>query len=85
MAHEKPTTPTGGANPAPIIAQAPPTACYLNKREAARLLAISPRTLDGWLRRRLIPFYKLGKTVRLSERDIEQHLADRCRVAAVAQ
>lgn len=31
----------------------------LNKREAARLLGVSSRTLDTWMKRRMVPFSKL--------------------------
>ena len=47
---------------------------YLRKHEAAELLGISPRTLDTWLRGGLVPYFKIGRTVRLSAEDIAQHL-----------
>ncbi len=56
-------------------------AAYLDKPEAARLLVISERTLDVWLRKRLIPFFKIGRTVRFSAADIDAFLKARCRIA----
>jgi excisionase family DNA binding protein len=36
----------------------------LSKREVAARLRISPRTLDLWMRKKRLPFLKIGKTVR---------------------
>jgi excisionase family DNA binding protein len=36
----------------------------LSKKEVAARLRISPRTLDQWMRKKRIPFLKIGKTVR---------------------
>lgn len=47
----------------------------LTKREAANFLKIKPRTLDSWLKRRRVPFIKLGParnaTVRFRQADLE--------------
>ena len=55
---------------------------YLDKVEAGKLLAVSPRTLDVWLKKRLVPFFKIGRTVRFSAEDIDGFLKSRCRIAA---
>jgi len=52
----------------------------LDKEQAAELLNIKPRTLDKWLKRRLIPYYKIGKAVRFCPRAIREHLESTCRV-----
>lgn len=34
---------------------------YLRRDGAAKYLNVAPRTLTEWQRRRIIPFYKMGK------------------------
>ena len=57
----------------------------LNKKEAAAFLNIHPRTLDGWVCRRLVPFYKLGRgrnaPVRFKLSDLDTML-EQCRVGS---
>lgn len=59
----------------------------LSKKDAAQLLKISPRTLDCWMSRHIIPFFKIGDAknalVRFKREDILQALA-RFRVSADA-
>ncbi len=59
----------------------------LDKREAAKFLHISMRTLDGYMRQRRIPFYKLGRgrnaVVRFKQADLEAILTT-YRVEAVS-
>ncbi|MGH8093207.1 MAG: helix-turn-helix domain-containing protein [Chthoniobacterales bacterium] len=61
-------------------------AALLDKAETAKLLRISPRTLDAYMRQRRIPFYKLGRgrnaVVRFKLADLETIL-DAYRVDAV--
>ena len=47
---------------------------YLSKREAARYLAISLRTLDAWMAKGLVPFVKIEKTVRFRRIDLETNV-----------
>jgi len=58
----------------------------LDKSEAAKFLYVSPRTLDGYMRQRRIPYYKLGRgrnaVVRFKRADLETVLGA-CRVDAV--
>ena len=56
---------------------------YLDRRAIAALFGISPRTVDVWMHKRLIPFLKIGKTVRFDPADVREHLATRCRVCSV--
>jgi phage antirepressor YoqD-like protein len=60
----------------------------LDKTETAKFLHISPRTLDGYMRQRRIPFYKLGRgrnaVVRFKQADLEAILAT-YRVDAVSR
>ena len=58
----------------------------LNKKEAARYLGIAQRTLDSYLLRRKIPYYKLGlgrtAGIRFKRADLEAAL-EKYRVEAV--
>lgn len=46
-----------------------PTA-LVGYREAAQMLGISPRTLEEWVGRREVPFYRIGRLVRFSVTDL---------------
>ena len=52
----------------------------LDKREVAARLRISPRTLDSWLRKKRIPFFKIGTTVRFRMSDVLERLQASYRV-----
>ncbi len=60
----------------------------LDKTEAAQFLHIATRTLDGYMRQRRIPFYKLGRgrnaVVRFKRADLESILSD-YRVDAISR
>jgi len=60
----------------------PSSSVYLDKARAATLLGISPRTLDLWMRDRIVPYLKIRRTVRFSAADIDDYLQRHCRVAA---
>ena len=47
----------------------------LTKKEAASLLRISVRTLDLWMRRGVVPYLKIGRTVRLRRSALFHHLS----------
>ncbi len=53
---------------------------YLTKIEVAELLRLTPRAIDSWMARGLLPYYKIGKTVRFRLRDIQEHLQNNCRI-----
>jgi len=36
--------------------QTTPTSQFVRKRQLAIILSVSPRTIDGWVARRMIPF-----------------------------
>jgi excisionase family DNA binding protein len=44
------------------------------KREAALYLNIGTRTLDDWMKRKMVPFFKIGKVVRFRVSDLEAAL-----------
>jgi predicted DNA-binding transcriptional regulator AlpA len=53
---------------------------YINKREVARRMGRTTRTVDNLMRRGLIPYYKLGYSVAFRWSEIQSHLAQTCRV-----
>jgi excisionase family DNA binding protein len=59
---------------------AEPLPAYLNKRQAAQQLGVTERTIDNWISRRLLPFLKIGRSVRFDSADVRQHLLANCRV-----
>jgi len=46
----------------------------LSKKEVAARLRISPRTLDQWMRKKRISFFKIGKSVRFRWPDVLEKL-----------
>jgi len=41
----------------------------IQKKELAKRLSVSPRTIDGWVARRVIPFIKVSPRLNLYEFD----------------
>lgn len=54
---------------------------YLDKAEIARRLGKSKRTVDDWMRRGLLPHYKLGRSVVFRWSDIQRHFDTHYRVS----
>ncbi len=55
---------------------------YLNKAQVAKLLGVTVRTVDSYMKRGLLVYLKLGRTVRFKREDVEEHLDKSCRIAA---
>ena len=53
---------------------------FIDKREVARRLRKKLRTIDNWMRRGLLPYYKLGRSVCFKWSEVETHLGETCRV-----
>ena len=53
---------------------------FIGKTEVARRLNKTVRTVDNWMARRILPYYKLGKTVAFRWSEIEAHLKENYRV-----
>jgi excisionase family DNA binding protein len=52
-----------------------PTPEILDKRGAAAYLQVGVRTLDSYMSRRIIPFFRLGeKTIRFKKSDLDAAL-----------
>ena len=53
---------------------------YINKIEVAKRLNKKLRTVDNWMRRGLLPYYKIGRSVAFRWSEVETHLGQTCRV-----
>ena len=53
---------------------------YIDKREVGRRTQMRPRTIDDWMQRGLLPYYKVGRSVRFKWSEVETHLATNCRI-----
>jgi len=53
---------------------------YINKPEVAHRLGKSLRTVDNWIQRGILPYYKIGRSVEFKWSEVEAHLAQNCRV-----
>ena len=77
--------PAAAAVPPPVVvvATAPeggPPEPFIDKAEAAQRLGIQQRTLDEWLHDGRVPFYRIGRSVRMRWSEVQAFLADTCRV-----
>ncbi len=46
----------------------------LTKRDVCKRYKIAERTLNGWMHRRLIPYRKIGRTVRFVRSEVEARI-----------
>lgn len=53
---------------------------FINKAEVARRLKKQVRTVDNWMRRGILPYYKIGRSVAFKWSEIEAALARTCRI-----
>ena len=53
---------------------------YIKKSEVARRLQKQVRTVDNWMKRGLLPYYKIGRTVCFKWSEVEARLRETCRV-----
>jgi excisionase family DNA binding protein len=54
---------------------------YITKVEVAQRLGKTVRCIDNWMKRGLIPFYKIGRSVCFKWSDVDTHLSQTCRVS----
>jgi len=52
----------------------------IKKAVVALRLNITVRTVDNWMARRIVPYYKMGRCVRFRWSEIEAHLQAKYRV-----
>ena len=53
---------------------------FIGKTEVAKRLNKTIRTVDNWMQRGLLPYYKIGRSVVFKWSDVESHLSQTCRV-----
>lgn len=64
----------------PQVASVPAYEGYINKRECARRLGRTPRSVDTYMARGMLPFYKLGRTVAFKWSEVDAHIKAHYRV-----
>jgi predicted DNA-binding transcriptional regulator AlpA len=53
---------------------------FINKAEVGRRLGKKLRTVDNWMKRGILPYYKIGRSVSFKWSEIETALARTCHV-----
>lgn len=53
---------------------------FINKAEVARRLRKKLRTIDNWMKRGILPYYKMGRSVSFKWSDVQTHLQSHYRV-----
>lgn len=53
---------------------------FIDKVEVARRLKKKIRTVDNWMKRGILPYYKIGRSVSFKWSEVESHLGKTCRV-----
>lgn len=53
---------------------------YIDKKEVARRLNKQIRTVDNWMKARILPYYKIKRSVQFKWSEIERALQQHCRV-----
>ena len=57
-----------------------PSEKLLTKSEVAGICRVKTRTIDNWMKKGFLPYYKVGAAVRFRSGDVIAHLAQNCRV-----
>jgi excisionase family DNA binding protein len=57
---------------------------HITKKEMAVRMKVTPRTIDAWMAKGLVPYRKIGRTVRFDWSEVREHLKLRSRLAVVA-
>lgn len=60
--------------------RAGPVEAFIDKAEVGRRTGMRPRTIDEWMKRGVLPYYKIGRSVRFKWSEVEARLQERCRV-----
>jgi excisionase family DNA binding protein len=56
---------------------APMSRGYITNSEMAARMQVTPRTIDSWMAKGLVPFRKIGRTVRFDWDEVCEHLRAR--------
>lgn len=74
-----------GGRPAwPVMAEIKPAAAeegFITKPEVAKRLGKTLRTVDNWMSRGLLPYYKIGRSINFRLSEVQIHLAQTTRVS----
>lgn len=62
------------------LAESKPDKRMVGKTEIAEMLGMTIRTVDNWMDRGLLPYFKIGRSVRFRRDDVLQHLNQSTRV-----
>ena len=54
---------------------------YIKKPVVAKRLNKTVRTVDNWMKRGLLPYYKIGRSVEFKWSEVDAHLKATCRVS----
>ncbi|MBI5386784.1 MAG: helix-turn-helix domain-containing protein [Verrucomicrobia bacterium] len=68
-------------NPLPVVTLPKQVEPFIGKRELCKRLNKKLRTVDDWMKRGLLPYYKIGHSVSFRWSEVEAFLAQNCRVA----
>jgi len=52
---------------------------YLTVDQVAALFDVTSRTIRSWMRQRLIPYFKIGRTIRFRRQNVYEYLCQNCR------
>lgn len=55
---------------------------YIGKRECARRLGLTERSIDTYMALKIIPYYKLGRTVRFKWSEVDAFIKEHHRFGA---
>ena len=58
---------------------------FLRLPEASSLCGVAPRTFENWIKDGIVPFYRVGKRLRLFKREELVAMMERHRVASRAE
>ena len=56
---------------------------HITKKEMAARMNVTPRTIDAWMSKSLVPYRKIGRTVRFDWCEVREHLKLRSRPTVV--
>ena len=76
--------PNGGRPTYPAMAEIKPAAAeegFITKPEVAKRLGKTLRTVDNWMSRGLLPYYKIGRSINFRWSEVQIHLAQTTRVS----
>ena len=64
----------------PAATSGVPVEEFINKAEVARRLKKQVRTVDNWMKRGILPYYKIGRSVAFKWSEVDAHIKAHYRV-----